>query len=204
MKIDKSFYQLFSDFKYMLTHELDAYIFKDDLSKWCNLAYDYIGAPWFSGYDKPIKTDHVIGVGNSGLSLRNIQTCLAVLNCLNRFNLKGKLYSSQFSKQTFRLLTFLSSKLPVTQAKFYIVRAYLRNEYVHEDIFWCKFVPILFPDFKIASVQDALHFSFDASPRKCFNLNGGVLPFGCHAWHRFDPEFWDQFIPNKQNSRDTL
>ena len=34
----------------MLTYELDAYIFSDDWHKANAFKYDYIGAPWFSGF----------------------------------------------------------------------------------------------------------------------------------------------------------
>ena len=41
------FYESFLDFKYVLIHQLDVFIFKDELNYWCNQNYDYIGAPWF-------------------------------------------------------------------------------------------------------------------------------------------------------------
>lgn len=36
----------------------------------------------------------------------------------------------------------------------------------------------------------SLDFSFDLNPIDCFGMNGGRLPFGCHAWHKFDRDFW--------------
>lgn len=198
LKISYDFYGIFKQYEFLLTYELDAYVFRDELSLWCDRGVDYIGAPWFSGYHQPTERAKITGVGNSGLSLRNIQKCLSVLDRLRGLNALSNRYDVPFSKQVFRLLTFITSRLPILQAKFYIIRSYLQHEYVHEDIFWCKFVPLLLPDFKIATVQDALQFSFDASPRECYQLNGGVLPFGCHAWQKFDPEFWKQFIHNSR------
>ena len=46
------------------------------------------------------------------------------------------------------------------------------------------------PEFKVASLEQGLRFAFEASPRTCFEMNGGRLPFGCHAWGRYDREFW--------------
>jgi hypothetical protein len=195
MKIDYEFYALFKDYNYLLTYETDAYVFRDELSFWCNKGKDYVGAPWFTGYHQEVENAIITGVGNSGFSLRNIQKCLSILAFLKKSYSRPLLNNLPFSRELLRILTFFTSKFPVTQARFYVMRAFLRNEYVHEDIFWCKFVPLLVPEFKIASVKDALNFSFDASPRKCFQLNGEILPFGCHAFHKFDLEFWSRFIP---------
>jgi hypothetical protein len=35
-----------------------------------------------------------------------------------------------------------------------------------------------------------LRFAFEAAPRQCLEMNQGRLPFGCHAWGRYDREFW--------------
>ena len=45
-----SFYQSFSKHDYLLIYQDDAFVFKDDLSAWCNKDYDYIGAPWFDDF----------------------------------------------------------------------------------------------------------------------------------------------------------
>lgn len=43
--INPLFYERFVAYEFMLIHQLDAYVFKDELEKWCNKGYDYIGAP---------------------------------------------------------------------------------------------------------------------------------------------------------------
>lgn len=49
---------------------------------------------------------------------------------------------------------------------------------------------------RIADREVAMEFSFDIYPKECFGLMGKRLPFGCHAWHRFDPLFWQNIIEN--------
>ena len=44
--------------------------------------------------------------------------------------------------------------------------------------------------FKVASLEEGLRFAFEVSPKTCYEMNGGKLPFGCHAWAKYDPEFW--------------
>lgn len=76
-----SFYERFLDYKYMMIYQLDAWVFRDELSYWCSLGYDYIGAPWFFRDKKDIEyTKKMEGIGNGGFSLRKISHCLKVLN----------------------------------------------------------------------------------------------------------------------------
>ena len=49
-------------------------------------------------------------------------------------------------------------------------------------------------DFKIAPLRVALQFSFEREVRKCFRLNGKKIPFGCHAWEKYDFDFWRPYI----------
>lgn len=49
-------------------------------------------------------------------------------------------------------------------------------------------------DFKVAPLSTALEFSFETHVRKCFEINGGKLPFGCHAWERYDFLFWKPYM----------
>lgn len=48
--------------------------------------------------------------------------------------------------------------------------------------------------FKLPTWQTALQFGFENDPEKCFELNKQQLPFGCHAWEKYNPEFWDRYI----------
>ncbi len=67
------FYNRFDNYEYMLLYQLDAFVFSNDLEKFCDKGYDYIGAPMphWTGW-KHNK------VGNGGLSLRKIASCKMV------------------------------------------------------------------------------------------------------------------------------
>lgn len=68
----------------------------------------------------------------------------------------------------------------------------------NEDGFWAHHVLRYWPLFRIPSTEHPLRFSFEFKPAECFERVRGVLPFGCHAWERHDPNFWTQFIPDPQ------
>ena len=48
--------------------------------------------------------------------------------------------------------------------------------------------------FKLPTWQTALQFGFENDPEKCYELNHQQLPFGCHAWEKYNPAFWHRFI----------
>lgn len=48
--------------------------------------------------------------------------------------------------------------------------------------------------FKVAPVEVALTFAFERQVEKCYLMNKRKLPFGCHAWERYDFEFWKPFF----------
>lgn len=39
-------YEAFAGYSHVLFHELDAFVFRDELHHWCQQSVDYIGAPW--------------------------------------------------------------------------------------------------------------------------------------------------------------
>ena len=82
-----------------------------------------------------------------------------------------------------------------------------------EDVFWCKDAPeqiknftgrstiiklmgklLLRDSFKIAPVETSSKFSIETNPSHFYTMNNEVLPFGCHAWEKYDPQFWEPFI----------
>ena len=74
LMLSVEFYKRFLDYEYMLVYQTDAFVFRDDLRYFCNLKYDYIGAPYDD--DSVMFYDSGSQVGNGGFSLRNIESCL--------------------------------------------------------------------------------------------------------------------------------
>lgn len=195
LKIDPYFYHLFKEYNYLLTYELDSWVFRDELNYWCEKGYDFIGAPWFEGYYEGI-SNGIIGVGNSGFSLRNVKQSIRLLKRIGELKkIRRFWYSSRlqaiypFEKACTRFPFHLSIKnigqLPKVLWNYF--------EF-HEDNFWCIIIPSLFEDFKIAPMQEALKFSFEVNPCFLFEQNHYQLPFGCHAWEKYEPGFWKDFI----------
>jgi hypothetical protein len=61
-------------------------------------------------------------------------------------------------------------------------------------VFWSFSAPRLMESFRIPGPREALEFAFETEPRFCYQANGNRLPFGCHAWHTQERDFWEHFL----------
>ncbi len=163
------FYRHFTEYDYVLIHQLDAYIFRDELPYWCGQKLDYIGAP--SVHQEAFDTlpagaeqefAHTLTtrriVFNGGLSLRRVKGMIRYLNIYRRF-----------------------------------YPTWLGNEDMLFSLEATRLIPMkLF--IRLPTWQQALRFAFEKSPAASYQLTQNQLPFGCHAWERYDPEFWQKLI----------
>ena len=58
----------------------------------------------------------------------------------------------------------------------------------NEDIFWSFCGEVYKDKFRVAPVEIAERFAFEETPRQSYEKLGR-LPFGCHAWEKYDIEF---------------
>jgi hypothetical protein len=176
LMLSPGFYKRFLNYKFILIHQLDAYVFKDELLYWCSQNFDFIGAPhapeknlpgemqFLKNYgrflkiiNKIFKIDHKISyVGNGGLSLRKTLSFYLLLKILK-----------------------------------YQVVAWGRY---NEDGFFKYWGNIFYPLFKLPADETALKFAIETSPKESLEKLNGRLPFGCHAFEKYSFETWKPFI----------
>ncbi|MFT3748449.1 MAG: DUF5672 family protein [Agriterribacter sp.] len=190
LMLSEDFYRRFLHKDYILIYQLDAFVFKDELDKWCKKGYDYIGAPWLdvvnpgktfkekiefarlsqkeyknntkqAGSDLPTDIQFYNRVGNGGFSLRRAK----------------------------RFYTICKEKKQ--QIAYYIQNN--EHHYFNEDVFWSLEVNREKEILRIPDYKTALHFSFEQRPEYALKKTKGKLPFGCHAWDMF-PEFWNPIL----------
>lgn len=190
------FYEALTEYDYVLIYQLDCLVFSNDWKVFCNMGFDYIGAPLFHRYNNNPKISRV---GNGGLSLRRVSGFLDVL------------YSTKYVSENLSLIRdYLTTSIPDLNEwpyhqrwikKMRILRAirngvswYTNHYLVNEDLFWSDRARLFNPNFKIAPIDVALKFSFDKHPRVCYEKNNYQMPFGAHAWARWDRAFWEPFL----------
>jgi hypothetical protein len=193
LMLSKQFYERFLKYEYILIYHFDALVFSDALEQWCERDYDYIGPPWLPSEDTPwVKT---AGVGNGGFSLRKTAVCLKVLNS-QRYTIEPDEYWQKYCASRSRLVQLLN--FPRKQLKRWHIFNNVQREIAsfrdNEDKFWGLRASNYLPEFKIADVDTALRFAFESEPARSFERTNHTLPFGCHAWPKYDRAFWKPYL----------
>jgi hypothetical protein len=189
LKVVPFLYKKFSNYKFVLFYELDAWVFRDELMYWCDKDYDYIGAPWLDGWNKAKPNAEMIGIGNGGFSLRKIKSHLKALHRFSYIKKPIDLYKEFSSNRSIRSFITLLKNLTFRNNTFILFNDY----YLHEDVFWGIIVARNFKWYKLPSTNEALKFSIETAPSR-FISEADKLPFGCHAWHKNEPNFWQKYI----------
>lgn len=187
--VSHAFYRHFINYDFILIHHTDAWVFSDQLDYWCNLGIDYVGAPWFEGKKDPILPLRFIGVGNGGFSLRRVSSFLRITNDRHFILVHFMIY------QAYRFLEGHHYKALRRLLGIDLLMRMMQQNIGYEDEFWGLIVPRHFRWFKVAHPELAMKFSFEVMPDVLWKLNNYQLPFGCHAWERYNPAFWRSFIP---------
>ena len=189
----RGFYTAFASYSHILIAQTDTLILRDELAAWCQQDYAYIGAPWFAGGSQPSQPLRFMGVGNGGFSLRRVADFLHVL------------------ERPRRIPNFIKARTGETGKPGSWVRR-LKHEWLlaynfapcfptsNEDFFWGILVPAACPFFRVPGLEAASRFAFEVEPRHLYALTGEQLPFGCHAWERYDREFWLQVLPELRSA----
>ncbi|MDZ8117332.1 DUF5672 family protein [Pontiella agarivorans] len=160
------FYAAFVKYQYMLIYQLDCYVFRDELLDWCSYGLSYVGPPWLN-YD-------FLKESNNPLKyIPGIGSFLASVG------------NGGFSLRNVQLHRDLARKYALLSK---VMR-------VNEDLFWCSIVSRLEKKYRLPSVEMALNFAFELEPRWSFKQCNSRLPFGCHAWKKYDAGFWAAHIP---------
>ncbi len=192
----RAFYRAFLDYEFVFFYHFDSLVFSDQLADWCERDIDYIGPPWVKCDDSPWVTRP--RVGNGGFTLLRVDAALKALT------------GRHIAKPSFFWFDLFTAHSPAWFVRllektewFWPARRLLREwREVHDpcahnrnnDIFWSDKAVLYHPGFRVASFEEGLSFAFEVSPRTCFEMNGRRMPFGCHAWGRYDKSFWEPHL----------
>ncbi len=182
------FYERFLAYTHILIYQLDAWVFKDELENWSQAGYDYIGAPFFVGHGLSTATSPLLPyAGNGGFSLRCVASFIHVL--------KKKVPYQHTPPPS---ATNASSPAPESIFLHVSVMSIFMDIPINEDLFFAEYGPKIDPSFHVAPPEKAVAFSFEINPRVLFAMNNHKLPFGCHAYKKYDWNFWmDKIPPNE-------
>ena len=165
--LSPGFYQRYAGFAFMLILQTDAIVFRDALDFWCARPFDYVGAPWPKPFELNVQTGRF--EGGVGKYVR-----VLVGN--------GGLSLRRIEKCLQLLQEFPVELQVFTQSG------------SSEDLFF-SVMGSLSGDFVMPNEVTASRFAMEGLPSHYFKINGGHLPMGAHAWHKNEPAFWRQALP---------
>jgi len=205
LMLSRLFYRSFLNYEFILIYQLDAFVFRDELDYWCEQDYDFIGAPLIEdkyGQDKKYFWNGF----NGGFSLRKVAYCLKLLSKKGPIIKPLKVY--ELTKMEFKgnFIKVLIFSIFRSLGKHNHVDFFKKKTYINEDLFFCLGFYVswvdshitpqeawIFP--KLPTVKEAARFSFERYPAELFIFNNNKLPFGCHAWQKYEYEdFWKKYI----------
>jgi len=164
-----NFYETFSSFRYILIHQLDAFVFRDELLHWCHQNYDYIGAPWIEvGWRSAIFW--YIAENHNSI----YRKCLYKLNPARSYEIGNGGFSLRKVSAHLRALKWFDKTA--------------KNWAQHEDCFYTHIFTDYYPFFSLPNKKTAALFSFEKAV-ETFPLTNKI-PFGCHAWFKGSYSFW--------------
>lgn len=165
--LDPGFYAEFETYEFMLILQTDAIVLRDELDWWCAQPFDYVGAPW---------PEAVEVIANAGLFEGN-----------NGKHVRAHVGNGGLSLRRIRKCLSLLEE----QAVFVDIFA---NTGSSEDLFF-SLIGQLSSDFIIPNEITASRFALELRPSHYFQINGGKLPMGGHAWWKYEMDFWRKLLP---------
>jgi hypothetical protein len=175
LMLSQSFYTEYLDYEFTLILQTDAIVLRDELALWCAKPFDYIGAPFPDGIEVFV---------NAG--------------CFDGDNGKRvRAHVGNGGLSLRRVQKCLS--LIIEHAIFLEIFTKTGSS---EDLFF-SLMGQLSRNFVLPNEIIASHFSLELRPSYYFQINGGVLPMGGHAWWKYDFAFWKNILPESP-LRDSL
>ena len=207
-KLTKSlnFYKAFSDFEFFLIYQPDAWVFSDQLLFWCEKNYDYIGAPWISGGGEidfsPYDGYKFEKSGNGGFSLRKTEYFIKLLSA------KGAIFTKNGVAQKIQNIkngenlnnsTKIKKLLKIFALKCGFanrIKIIAKSKRSEDRFFIANFATgISNYEMNTPEAEIAMQFAFEQWPEYLYKQNGEKLPFGCHAYKKYNFEgFYSRFI----------
>ena len=158
------FYERFANYEFALICQPDAVVLKPELHLWLEKPYDYIGAPWPKGYALTIHTKHIPMEGGV--------TCKAFVG------------NGGLSLRRNKACIDLIREFDDVSANW--------HTYGHAEDLFFAFVGSLSVNFLMPNIMTAATFSHDIDPQYLQDLTNHALPFGVHAWEKYDRVFWEK------------
>ncbi|MCX8495478.1 MAG: DUF5672 family protein [Akkermansiaceae bacterium] len=194
------FYKKFLAYEFILFYHLDSLVLEDNILKWCSGDFDFIGPPWIKCEDSPWV--EVPRVGNGGFSMLRVSRAIEVLTSRYRVEpatLIHEWFGEFCPMWVVDVLTMFRGNSRWFRVKDRLLEKWNESRCPTSygrgnDQFWADKAVKYVSKFRVATLEEGLRFGFEVSPQTCYEMAGNQMPFGCHAWVKYDREFWQPHL----------
>lgn len=199
LMLSDEFYARFAAYEFILIHQLDAFVFSDQLLNWCSRGYDYIGAPW-------LPPGQIPGwIGQALIAAR--RKCYRLLDryvdCGDHTKDPQFTYSTGNGGFSLRRVTAMRRALAeldkrAERHRLAAIRAWPEDQFfsVEANRYRARLC--------IPNARESARFSWETNPSVGAQLTSGELPFGCHAWNKLHRDDWRPIFARLGYSIDSL
>jgi hypothetical protein len=167
------FYETFIKYDFSLICQPDAIVLKPELNDWLEKPYDYIGAPWPNGYSLKIQTKKI--------PIPEGITCTAFVG-------NGGL-SLRRNQACIDLLNEFDDLAEMWRAQGHA-----------EDLFF-SLLGTLSKNYILPNIRIAGEFSQETNIKIISKITKNCIPFGIHAWEKYDKPYWNKVIKGVLNEK---
>ena len=196
LMLSDEFYARFAGYEYILVHQLDAFVFSDQLHDGCMRGYDYVGAPWIWSPRRPTLPYRLYMAALRRLcrlidrprpddpppdKFFQRQLCYATGN--GGLSLRRVARMRQVLARFPRRAEIYRNGKPATWAE-------RPRGRLGEDVFFSIEANRYWRHVKTPGLAIAVRFAWETGPPIAARLTGGQLPFGCHGWDKLHVDHW--------------
>jgi hypothetical protein len=196
LMLSDTLYARFASYEFILIHQLDALVFRDELLRWCRAGYDFVGAPWLPDPHVPSRFED-LHLAMRRARYRWSNRRYGATNGLHRWQY---MYSSGNGGFSLRRVAKAREVLDVFSAE---AEEYRRDN-LNEDFFFTVQANRFRTHVRVPSYRRAAAFAWELEPSVCATLNNGELPFGCHGWNKLHRDEWRPIFHDLGYSLDEL
>lgn len=199
LMLSDGFYARFADHAYLLVHQLDAFVFEDRLQAWCDRGYDYVGAPWLPHPWVPSRGAMLYG------RVRRTVARWTDRRDARSHGVHGAQYMYAVGNGGFSLRRVASMRATIAALP-QLAQSYRRSGqlFANEDMFFSVAANRFRQRVKVPDFREAAGFAWELQPAVARALNGGQLPFGCHAWNKLHRDDWRPIFASFGHRLDAL
>ena len=189
------FYERFADFEYIVIVQSDVLLLRAlDETVLSGFGWDYIGAAWAKQRNGGRVS--LYAAGNGGFSMRRTEAFLRILRSPVRLTLR----TPKLSAKWLAFLAIVNGFAALGRNIESLAQVAVSLK-LHEDTFWARAAPTIYPEFTVCPPYEAPRFSVEREVAFAMQFAGPEGPIGAHGWKKHGQGHFDALVEREGYAR---